>query len=1627
MGVQTPSRKNEDGTSETNPSPEDWSNDSLPASTDGFQVSSVQPAAPTDALLQKASMKVPETPANEQSVLFATHQTTGILDLGASQTVMGRYQVDEFLELLPESVRCRVFEQPVDMSFRFGNNSVVPCRVALMVPVDRFWIKIAVVDTKTPFLISNNVCRSLGAVIDTTNQTICFRELDCTMPLTLSGKKLFLLDFSELVSLRPPRPAESDKTPMPQAENVCSCQSEESQFPSRVSHQDALKINTESLEVDREMSIQPDGDKPEEANSSSHVSSDRISTSGEAVAEVLRDQSHNQPTETSNSLPCASSHVLNQPCGSFRCRPGDAEQVEQGEDFDGLEHGRTPESHHQVRHCKGRTYLQGGGRDRSKVLSVVPSPMGSQQQERASGVPVLSEHVDGTQGIREWDQLFKGWRPTASEATTESRWQGSWRLLHGDADRPRDRRGAVGSGVHSRIPHATQDDEPHRPARECPDASCESAAKPDTSCRSGPVRLTQPAQTLMIDHVVEEYNAYMLGLGKEKYPVQRSSVVSSNWVFCEMMQYFSQHSHNPVNSRSSLDFLEVYCSADSRLTSQCQQQGLRALRFGLKQGDLNTYEGRCQLHKVLRSSPKHIWTSPKCKAWCKWSQFNANRSLEAAQRVCQAQEDDEVHLLLCAALFKLQAMRGDSFHFHLEQPVGSLMLGQECLQEVMDHAHCVRCDMCTAGKLTHPTMNLPLQKGTQIVTTSSILARYIQQFRCKNDHEHVPVAGSYVKNNGTHGRLSEYTELYTRMFCQRVARTICASLQVQELSTISQDMILGSMEEFSEAAAKRRRLNGKVSQPEGYPITTSPSVPEGNVENTSEASSSHDDSKPSKQMILDQALQLAPRVGKTVLEHGALFDVVQQAFPDHIVRVVELCKGADRFRKSPVKLIPHEAPLRMTLGIHRHSLEPFPDCQWEQWESLSMRQLCSKSPPARLLVTVFAREKSGIKRDHEDDPKDGQSPFCPSHAHKKLRDNSRGPDHSEDNSRESDQQPSRIPEIQTTSNNSDNFQEVATRPQPAADPNMQLKQSIVHHGPKFLSLPLQQRQWISKIHHNLGHPSNRKLQNVLQQQDVDPTIVQGVEVFRCSTCVELQEPKISRPASLPEPREFNDCVGCDLVTWTSRAGKQFQFLHMIDAATNFQIAAPIFRTDAESMFETMQDCWFHWAGPCQQLIVDNASPICSDQFAEYAPGQNIHLRVIAAFAHWQNGKTERHGDILQHMLEKFDVDREIKTDLEFRQALRLCCQAKNSLARSKGYTPEILVLGKSRKMPGSLCEDHADPAQYLADSDSPEGLAFRQHLEYRELARKAFVQTDNSDRLRRAFLRRQRPHRGHFASGAFVMFWRPGRGEIKGKWHGPARIIIQESENVIWISFSSRVYRVAPEHVRFLSEREAHQYSTTLEATNMSPPPKEMGKGVFQYEDLTGFQGVPPDNMNHANMPGNEMPLESSPAVDATPEAESQPDSEPCMPPASQADSEYTPTTPLHEETNDNPALKPEEVPVPEADDLMLEDVWVCQTDKILRIHNKPRFSAFDPSSCTDCPVDILHLSDTRVTTGTTPTGTVWLEHDIWGCPENAWCKDQPWTGVSVFIVVPDAGQAILSCEDVMHVSHDQVWSVKFF
>jgi len=140
----------------------------------------------------------PEHPNNED-ILFVSQGCNGIVDLGASQTVMGEYQLREFLHDLPDNVRTKVREQKVSMTFRFGNNSTVACDRAILVPVQRYWIRIAIVKSRTPFLLSNSMFCRLGATIDTKRHTVHFEEIPCTVPLCITDRKLFTLNVSELI------------------------------------------------------------------------------------------------------------------------------------------------------------------------------------------------------------------------------------------------------------------------------------------------------------------------------------------------------------------------------------------------------------------------------------------------------------------------------------------------------------------------------------------------------------------------------------------------------------------------------------------------------------------------------------------------------------------------------------------------------------------------------------------------------------------------------------------------------------------------------------------------------------------------------------------------------------------------------------------------------------------------------------------------------------------------------------------------------------------------------------------------------------------------------------------------------------------------------------------------------------------------------------------------------------------------------------------------------------------------------------------------------------------------------------------------------------------------------------
>jgi len=177
-----------------------------------------------------------------------------------------------------------------------------------------------------------------------------------------------------------------------------------------------------------------------------------------------------------------------------------------------------------------------------------------------------------------------------------------------------------------------------------------------------------------------------------------------NWVAQEMWKYMEAKGflHNDHwNTKIKTDLLEVYCSEDSALTKTAMQLGLKAARHGLRDGDLALTEGRYRLYdRLMVLLPRHIWMSPKCRAWCRWNVFNMDRNPETAKRVMKARIDDQVHLLLCDALYQFQEWR--QCHAHLEQPEGSEMLRQEELTGILSQTLCSKCDMCVAGQLTNP-------------------------------------------------------------------------------------------------------------------------------------------------------------------------------------------------------------------------------------------------------------------------------------------------------------------------------------------------------------------------------------------------------------------------------------------------------------------------------------------------------------------------------------------------------------------------------------------------------------------------------------------------------------------------------------------------------------------------------------------------------------------------------------------------------------------------------------------------------------------------------------------------------------------------------------------------------------
>ena len=832
------------------------------------------------------------------------------------------------------------------------------------------------------------------------------------------------------------------------------------------------------------------------------------------------------------------------------------------------------------------------------------------------------------------------------------------------------------------------------------------------------------------------------------------------------------------------------------------------------------------------------------------------------------------------------------------------------LWEIIQNTQVARFDMCRVGAIRDPMNQLLYKKGMEIHTTSQEFYYHFNGLTCNKQHQHQPLEGETVVK-GMRIKRTELSENYSRRFARKVAQVLTkvkcqrskpmgwseafasdakrnTSASLAPASKRAKLTPVSPLIEPSEMPAKKRRLHEKTTDNVGTLCI----------------------------QLCEKISSLAPRVGRKEINDPSILAGLQEVFHDkQIVRVV-ICKGTERTITPPKNMMPAEAPFRRAIIIQRQTKAIKVEGQWEEWRHLSARQLWRRSHPSFLNITVFARNPTEISSPASE----SQRPISHEATEPSVAAQSAVPD---------------VPtnELSSTQTFESQLQPPSvTTPESTKDPS-QIDFESKDHGSKFMTMSPENKKLSIRLHKNLGHPDPTKLSKVLQQRGYSDELVRGVLDLKCSVCQMQQQPRLQRPATLKEELNFGDKISMDGVKWSNKQGQDFHFYHFICHGTNYHTA--VVAPNRAEVQERFTSGWLNWAGPPNTVIMDSASEFVSQAFEEFLQSMNVQCTVVPPDAHWQMGRIERHGGVLQSMLNKYELEHDVTDYFQFQQALTHCTMAKNACSLRHGYSPETLVFGRGLRVPGSIVGDDTLPAHAIATNDDSQGIRFRKVLAMRETARRAFHAADNDMAIRRAALRRDRPHRGAYEPGEWVMVWKFHLG--KGSWIGPAKVIIQDGPTSVFCNNAGSVLRAAPEHVRPVSAVEARLIPMTenpisLLRTSQVPPhaqisnnpsnqiPTESPTNEIARHPTTTEVFVPSENARSTSSRASEQPDqepdENSQGNLTIKNDNSSPDNSP---------HNFHSNNP---EAESQPTLEPHEIPLPDAtDDELLCDLLTCTDD----------------------------------------------------------------------------------------------------
>ena len=222
----------------------------------------------------------------------------------------------------------------------------------------------------------------------------------------------------------------------------------------------------------------------------------------------------------------------------------------------------------------------------------------------------------------------------------------------------------------------------------------------------------------------------------------------------------------------------------------------------------------------------------------------------------------------------------------------------------------------------------------------------------------------------------------------------------------------------------------------------------------------------------------------------------------------------------------------------------------------------------------------------------------------------------------------------------------------------------------------------------------------------------------------------------------------------------------------------ITRKRPSDVIDSLMTNWIGVFGIMGAILTDNGGEFNSEEMREVASILNVKVCTTAAESPFQNGLCERVHAITDSMLMKLEADHGKVNN----QAL-LCWanMAKNSLQMWNGFSSHQLVFGVSPNLPNIM----KDSLPALEGSTTSE--TFAKHINALHAARRAFIESESDERLRRALRSKVRASEQIFENGDNVFYKREG----KDRWLGPGKVVFQDGK-VVFVRHGGIFVRVSP-------------------------------------------------------------------------------------------------------------------------------------------------------------------------------------------------------------------------------------------